>query len=777
MANVTNVDLPLFGDRGQQVGVLHLRLPTTGATANVEPILDLRMAPERDLALEPVQLMEGQEYVFAVHPRTETHFRPPYQLGPAELFSADRTTCESGRLNTGLAAGRLTMTISDAAGMTGRASVEVRSRKISYVSDYRSMLRDVADATTGLVLERFGPTELHLRPDPTGDAETLYQRFAFLKNLLSGEQFEISMAQILERPHQAWVASMEPRSPSQGLPAGPGVARQLTKPGPRVDWMMPENELPMPTLPQRVWGERWVETKDTLENRFVKYVLTHFLHFVTDVQRTLDRESPSAPVRRGLKEVEAAQARLEELLAQGMFAEVGPLSQLPLASQALQRRAGYRDLLHAYIQFETAALLTWEGGQDVYGAGQRDVATLYEYWVFLQVAAVVSDLCGQPLDYRQLLEVRTDGMGVALKRGNPRSLRGSIVKWNRRLGIELWFNRTFSARDREGESWTRPMRPDMSLRIIVPGAPGHANEDIWLHFDAKYRVETLQALFGQSPKTEVDETAELRSEEGAKHRLGSKRVDLLKMHAYRDAIRRSVGAYVIYPGTEPEKNQQYHELLPGLGAFPLKPVEGRGSEGTEALRAFLSAVLDHVGSQITQHERTRYWVREANQWDSRVNGPAPAVPFLTKPPADTRVLLGYIRDEHQWNWIQSNLRYNVRAGREPGALHPGSAALQVEFVLLYARDFRPDPVLWRVLGPPEVWFAEKMRQTGYGGNSREPRAAYFCLPLEPVLTEAHLAGSFWDRVFARTRAGIVAKEYGRPVTVTWLDLVALGFQM
>ena len=41
--------------------------------------------------------------------------------------------------------------------------------------------------------------------------------------------------------------------------------------------------------------------------------------------------------------------------------------------------------------------------------------------------------------------------------------------------------------------------------------------------------------------------------EKAEQRAGNyKRADLLKMHAYRDAIRRSAGAYVLYPGSEKE---------------------------------------------------------------------------------------------------------------------------------------------------------------------------------------------------------------------------------
>ena len=79
------------------------------------------------------------------------------------------------------------------------------------------------------------------------------------------------------------------------------------------------------------------------------------------------------------------------------------------------------------------------------------------------------------------------------------------------------------------------------------------------------------------------------------------------MHAYRDAIRRSAGAYVLYPGTELELLQEYHELLPGLGAFALRPTEVGPAAGTSLLRSFVEDIFEHIASQFTQHERSRYW--------------------------------------------------------------------------------------------------------------------------------------------------------------------------
>ena len=78
-----------------------------------------------------------------------------------------------------------------------------------------------------------------------------------------------------------------------------------------------------------------------------------------------------------------------------------------------------------------------------------------------------------------------------------------------------------------------------------------------------------------------------------------KRGDLLKMHTYNDAVRQTAGSYVLYPGTDTEKRiQKFHEILPGVGAFVLKP--GR-PECRDALKGFLVDVFRHQADQFTQY--------------------------------------------------------------------------------------------------------------------------------------------------------------------------------
>ena len=95
----------------------------------------------------------------------------------------------------------------------------------------------------------------------------------------------------------------------------------------------------------------------------------------------------------------------------------------------------------------------------------------------------------------------------------------------------------------------------------------------------------------------MDQLGLAADEEEIERLARSKREDLLKMHAYRDAIRRSAGAYVLYPGDHHQiPFTEHHEVLPSLGAFVLRPAEHE-TLGTSQLEQFLRDVLDHVADQ------------------------------------------------------------------------------------------------------------------------------------------------------------------------------------
>jgi hypothetical protein len=236
------------------------------------------------------------------------------------------------------------------------------------------------------------------------------------------------------------------------------------------------------------------------------------------------------------------------------------------------------------------------------------------------------------------------------------------------------------------------------------------------------------------------------------------------MHAYRDAIRRTAGAYILYPGDVTVDKRQFVETLPGLGAFPLRPGADE-THGVEAISGFLADVLDHVAEQASQHERDRYW-------RSRVyTSPVPAhpslspVPFLDRPPADTDVLMGYVRGLRHRAWIERAVSYNVRADDRTGSLRLGSRELSARLVLLYEQSGDTQHIVG--LYRAGDWRAVDRRELVASGYPDPHGQLYLVTALEPVAeSPTWLADVTIDKL---KPAGIVR---GAPFTVTWLDLMA-----
>jgi hypothetical protein len=308
------------------------------------------------------------------------------------------------------------------------------------------------------------------------------------------------------------------------------------------------------------------------------------------------------------------------------------------------------------------------------------------------------------------------------------------------------------------------MRPDCSLRVQLVDS-GDVADDVWLHFDAKYRLERLERFARQDETVSAQD--EVASEEEEAESVGaSKREDLLKMHAYRDAIRRSAAAYVLYPGEGPPTLfLEEGEILPGLGAFPLKPAADGSALGTTALRVHVRDVLDHFASQITQHERSRYWRGVVFSGDVPPLAPVSASSFLERPPADVDVLLGFVRSREHWAWIRENAIYNLRAGDRRGAVHFGGRELGADLLLLYDASGST----WRTLGVYRrrgAWRALSRADLEALGYPRPGGDYYFCAEVAEVETPEWL-----NSIPERFLASIHGRTRGAPTVVTWQEIM------
>ena len=601
----------------------------------------------------PIQLREASSYRY----KLEVPGVAAVRLEPSELFDPDDSCGLTGRLKTQQNVGDIAITVLDADGAElGSGPVLVRAAKLEHEHEYQRMLRDIADVAAEAVLQGFAPATTSTAILPSRAPRLLYQQFAILQARLADEELQDAITRVVHRPQRGWVDETEWRPAGRPLKASAAVARALTEPGRRVRAATPLG--PLDTLPSVVPSRRTEETVDTVPNRFVKFALMHWRELAARVEDILGRRAGAAYAVRGLASVRRVLDALDDVLSEPLFREIGRLHELPTANQVLLKREGYRQIFSTFALIESSLGLQLELDDAIHPT-QRNVAALYEYWTFLKLAEVVGEACRDTRAPLKLFRDHGDGLSLGLKRGQQSRLPWEVVVAGRRLGVTLFFNRTFRVTESDADgSWSRPMVPDASVLIRpLQGRTRVEYErdlDVWLHFDAKYKLDWNSSQF-DTVRGDGEEATALEDEE--QERLGvTRRDDLLKMHAYRDAIRRSAGAYVLFPGSStPRSFREYVELIPGLGAFPLRPGD---HSGQAALRRFVGDVLMHAADQATAEERNRFWRARIYQGPSLSE--RDAVGFLDRPPADSPVLICWVPDNDHWRWTGETEQHVVR---------------------------------------------------------------------------------------------------------------------
>jgi predicted component of viral defense system (DUF524 family) len=613
--------------------------------------------PTRSRTQPPIQLREASSYRYTLDLPGVSGAR----LEPAELFDPDDSSAMTGRLHTRQYVGDVAVNAIDPDGdVLGSAVFLVRAAKLEHEREYQRMLRDIADLAAEAVLQGFAPSTMRTAISASRAPRVLYQQFAILQARLNDEELQDAIAHVVHRPQRGWVLETEWRAAGRPLKGGGDIVRALTAPGRRVRAVVSVASLE--TLPGSIQSNRSEETVDTVPNRFVKFALTHWRGLAARLADLLRSRSRTAYGVRGAAAVDGVLEALDEVLSEPFFSQIGQLRELPTSNQVLLKSDGYRQIFSTFALIESGLDLRLEL-DDAIQPSQRNIASLYEYWTFLRLAEIVGSMCGDVRAPLRLFEQDRDGLSLGLKRGTESKLRWDVSVAGRLLGVSVYFNRTFRMTDdhRSDGSWSRSMIPDASVLIRpVTGRTLVESErdlDVWLHFDAKYKLDWASSQF---ERVRPEREEEVAREEEDQERIGrSRREDLLKMHAYRDAIRRSAGAYVLFPGSPGRLEfREYVELIPGLGAFPLRP----GSDaGLAALRRFFHDVLLHAADQATAEERSRYW-QAAIFHESAAPAREQTVDFLRRPPRDTAVLVDHVQDQSLWQWIEQTKQYVVRLG-------------------------------------------------------------------------------------------------------------------
>jgi predicted component of viral defense system (DUF524 family) len=623
--------------------------------------------------------------------------KPKYAFKRTDYIQPHIRKQHLGIISPNIYVGALTFEVIHIEGLsnTHKIKLEVQSVKSDYRTDYRFMLESITKKCTDLIMQIDSPITQHVETNFDTDSQTLYQRFSFVKSLIDSLEFEEAIQKIVSNPTTKWEEEHEEKDIRRIRRFNQKNINQLVNKSNRMEISSDHflnKSYGLTSIPTKIDSTRKSESIDTAENRFIKHTLEEFLFFCENCEMKFEKYS-TAKFESGL-----LTAKISSLLNQSFFKQISRPTSLKLNSPVLQRKSGYREVLNAWLKFDLAAKLVWHGGDNVYDAGKKDIATLYEYWLFFTLLDLLKDVFDiEPKGITELIQYDKGQLSLNLKQGTAIALKGVYKSLSRNLNIQFSYNRSFGGGKTfpNSGSYTTTLRPDYTLSIwpeeITESKDAELTELIThIHFDAKYKVNNFYNLISKSKNEELsdEENGKLIEEEIEENKKGTfKNQDLLKMHAYKDAIRRTGGAYVLYPGEgKDEPFRGFHELIPGLGAFVIKP--NKDDKDKQHLKTFIKKVIANFIDRASQREHTAikvYDIHKNNKHDNDVlNEQLPEYIGNKKLiPSETFVLVGYYKNETHLNWIKEYGLYNVRYGEK---YNLSSTEIGAQYILLYSKD-------------------------------------------------------------------------------------------
>ena len=121
------------------------------------------------------------------------------------------------------------------------------------------------------------------------------------------------------------------------------------------------------------------------------------------------------------------------------------------------------------------------------------------------------------------------------------------------------------------------------------------------------------------------------------------------MHTYNDAIRKTVGSYVLYPGNnnnsvQNEVSSSYDEILPGVGAFAIRP--GNEDAGHNEIKKFIKKIIDFKSNPAGRLARKNYF-------DNMILSSASEKTAVKPLQNEELCMLGFLRNDY-FEWLKNN---------------------------------------------------------------------------------------------------------------------------
>lgn len=317
-------------------------------------------------------------------------------------------------------------------------------------------------------------------------------------------------------------------------------------------------------------------TYDTLENRFVKWMMTRLVEKLRDLLERVEEKQKryeTEPDPELLQRIAAMIDALETRLRHIFWRSIGRLDH-SVTSLVLQMAPGYRDAYQLFLLVTRGLVLQGK----LYQMSVKDVATLYEYWTFLKLGQLLGKK--YKLISQNIVQVNRAGLFVNLERNRS----AKRVYEHPHTGEKI----ILTYQPYEGRLPTIPQLPDTVLAIEKKGKDYTFN----YIFDAKYRLDF--AVEGSHYEKRYGMPGPMED-------------DINTMHRYRDSLvarrsgpyeRTTFGAYVLFPWHD-EDSYQEHPLYKSIndvniGGLPFLP------NATRLVEQFIERLIEKNPEELQQ---------------------------------------------------------------------------------------------------------------------------------------------------------------------------------
>lgn len=294
-------------------------------------------------------------------------------------------------------------------------------------------------------------------------------------------------------------------------------------------------------LPQKVLDEKYLDSFDNPENRFIKFFIKNslmilekfYIHFLNNKNSILDESL--------INETKTYIEKLKRLLQFSFLNHVEDLVFIPMNSTVLTRKSGYNKIFKSYLKLKSVPENILSDSKINEFIENKSIDVVYELYCYFTLVNLLTDIYKEKITDKKITTAYSESeYSENLSKKNNEN----YIYFNKKgplPNIKMHYNKTYSA---PTMTYSKQYDPDISIEIIEDDTI----KEIYC-FDAKFKVNSKSNDY------------KFKDE------------DISKMHAYKDAIKLCKGAFILYPGsfTEVYTESGNKKDKNSVGAFSLLP--------------------------------------------------------------------------------------------------------------------------------------------------------------------------------------------------------------